>query len=84
MTCNFLPHLGQIKGNGLSFTFVKYRDYDLVIHAAAGDIINDGTAGKKFKNNESEAYKASVTLLAVDNTYWIPIAIHGTWINDND
>lgn len=66
---------------GLMFSFHKTADYDLLITAASGDVINGGTAGKVYKNVTSEI--ATCTILAIDNTDWVVIAEKGTWANDN-
>lgn len=69
---------------GLIYTFVKQREQNLIIQAASGDNINGGSYGKKYVNTTSgEAYKASCTLLAIDNAHWVPISVHGTWANDD-
>ena len=67
--------------DGYHVIFSKITDQDFLIEANGADSINDGTAGKKYKDVTSETNV--MTELIYCNGNWQIGTESGTWANDN-
>jgi len=79
-----LPSVTAATDLGLEYIFVKLTAYNLVVHAAAGDIIADSAATGNVQNTTAAETYATLTLICVSNsgasTNWaIAPGAHGTW-----